>query len=421
MEKTPLSLSTKSDTAAPSLIPHDMGHLKCGLRVGRFVGTSEQPFILGNASPMKSPLAYNRDFALNAICPYFTMFPLEYPLRIIEKYKHVDPIVVDPFCGRGTTIYAARKTGLRSYGFDVSPIAVAIAKAKLSSASSSTVVELAKRLINRDPQDVPTSAFFRRAYSRRTLRELCSLREGLLSVRKETNQSALLRAAALGCLHGPLATDPMRSGYFSNQMPRTFASKPDYSVRYWRENDLSAPKVSVLNVIKRKLEAIPDLDAPTVGHFKRVKCADARMAAPYRNINGRLLVVTSPPYYGMRTYMQDQWLRNWFLGGPAEVNYEADIQVRHSGHDNFVRDLARVWDHLKRKSDEVDLYVRLGTISSAKSDARKLFRNSLDESGGWRLVYTQHAATASDGKRQADQMQRISSAQEEFDFHAVIS
>src|SRR5580658_10452142 len=108
---------------------------------------------------MPSPLAYNRDYALNAICPYFTMFPLEYPLRIIRKHKHANPTVVDPFCGRGTTIYAARKGGLRSYGFDTSPIAVAIARAKLSSATASEIVALAAKLIEREPHDIPDNNF----------------------------------------------------------------------------------------------------------------------------------------------------------------------------------------------------------------------------------------------------------------------
>jgi hypothetical protein len=370
---------------------------------------------------MQSPLAYNRDYALNAICPYFTMFPLEYPLRIIKKHKRDNPIVVDPFCGRGTTIYAARKGGLRSYGFDTSPIAVAIAKAKLSSASSDDILALGTKLIGNEPRDVPDTRFFRKAYSKSTLKELCSLREGLLRIRKETNESALLRAAALGCLHGPRANDLSRSGYFSNQMPRTFASKPTYSVRYWREHGLTAPQVPVLSVIKRKLERIPDLESPTLGSFHRIKCADARQAAPYKNMNGPLLVVTSPPYYGMRTYVQDQWLRNWFLGGPAEVDYDSDVQLSHSSHDNFVRDLARVWNHLKKKADGIDLYVRLGTIPSVKSDAQELFQSSLQESGGWRLIYTQRARTASDGKRQADQMQGDSTAEDEFDFHAVLT
>lgn len=368
---------------------------------------------------MHSPLAYNRDYALNAICPYFTMFPLEYPLRIIKKHKRDNPIVVDPFCGRGTTIYAARKGELRSYGFDTSPIAVAIAKAKLSSASSADILALATQLIGNEPRDIPDTPFFSKAYSKSTLRELCSLREGLLRIRNETNESVLLRAAALGCLHGPTANDSSHSGYFSNQMPRTFASKPDYSVRYWRKNGLTAPRVSVLNVLTRKLERISDLNSPALGSFRRITCVDARQAAPYKNMRGPLLVVTSPPYYGMRTYVQDQWLRNWFLGGPADVDYDSDVQLSHSGHDHFIRDLARVWNHLRDKADGIDLYVRLGTIPSVKSNAQELFRSSLEESGGWRLIYTQRAKTASDGKRQADQMRGKSTAEDEFDFHAV--
>ena len=368
---------------------------------------------------MTSPLAYNCDHALNAICPYFTMFPLEYPVRTIRKHKSQSPVVVDPFCGRGTTIYAARKAGLRSYGFDVSPIAVAIARAKLSSASAEAILKLARVHFEIEPKHVPDQPFFRQAYSTQTLKELCSLREGLLRIRNETDESTLLRAAALGCLHGPRSKDLSSAGYFSNQMPRTFAPKPDYSVRYWRENDLKPPKVSVLRVLRRKLERISDLDAPALGSFRRVLCADARQAKPYRHLKGGLLVVTSPPYYGMRTYIQDQWLRHWFLGGPDEIDYEASTQLRHCSHDDFILDLARVWSHLKKRADKIDLYVRFGTIPSVKSDARELFKASLEESGDWELVSTRRARTASNGRRQADQMHPDSSSAEEFDFHAV--
>lgn len=368
---------------------------------------------------MTTPLAYTRDYALNAICPYLTMFPLEYPLGIIRRHKRESPVVVDPFCGRGTTIYAARKAGLPSYGFDVSPIAVAIARAKLSSAPSKAISRLAERLLSTPPIHVPEQPFFRKAFARQTLKELCSLREGLLRIRKETDESTLLRAAALGCLHGPRSKDPSRAGYFSNQMPRTFSSKPDYSVGYWDDRGLEPPRVSVLNVLRRKLGRIPDLDEPALGTFRRVRRGDSRLARHYRNLNGRLLVITSPPYYGMRTYVQDQWLRNWFLGGPDEIDYEADTQLRHSSHDDFAMDLSRVWSHLLKRSDKIDLYVRFGTINSVKSDARGLFKASLEESGGWRLISTRKAQTASNGKRQADQMQPNSRAAEEYDFHAI--
>jgi len=66
-------------------------------------------------------LAYRPENALNAICPYFTMFPLEYPLRVLRRHIAARPTVVDPFCGRGTTLFAARKLGLtarRLNGYD---------------------------------------------------------------------------------------------------------------------------------------------------------------------------------------------------------------------------------------------------------------------------------------------------------------
>ena len=64
--------------------------------------------------------------ALNGICPYFTMFPLDFPLNILQcRAKHGES-VLDPFCGRGTTIFAARLTGLSSVGVDSSPVAAAM-------------------------------------------------------------------------------------------------------------------------------------------------------------------------------------------------------------------------------------------------------------------------------------------------------
>jgi len=371
---------------------------------------------------MTIALAYDRDFAFNAICPYYTMFPLEFPMYQLGKHKEQSPTVYDPFCGRGTTIYAARKLGLRSYGLDTSPIATAIAQAKLASADLENVIALAGRLIAKTPRHVPKSSFFRRAFSKKTLSEICSLREGLLKQKKVTNESAILRAAALGCLHGPL---PLRGGtasYFSNQMPRTFASKPDYSVKYWRARGLVPPQVSVVDVLTKKLERIADLNSESPSDIQNVKCLDARNAMSFNRIRGATVTVTSPPYYGMRTYVQDQWLRMWFLGGEEEIDYENANQLCHGGHDRFIEDLAKVWNNIgKRAQDEAHMYIRFGSIPSAKSDARKILRASLEAAGDWKLVSVRNAKTSSFGKRQADYMGGDSEPASEYDFHAVLN
>jgi hypothetical protein len=112
-------------------------------------------------------LAYDKNFAFNAICPYYTMFPLEFPMHLLGKHKERTPTVYDPFCGRGTTIYAARKLGLRSYGLDTSPIAVAVAQSKLASSTTEKVIELAEKLIAKAPKDVPDGPFFKRAFAKK--------------------------------------------------------------------------------------------------------------------------------------------------------------------------------------------------------------------------------------------------------------
>ena len=303
---------------------------------------------------------------------------------------------------------------------DTSPIAAAIARAKLASARLEDVIALGESYVSIAPKDVPNTHFFRRAFSRETLRQLCSLREGLLGEHRNSNASAILRAAALGCLHGPAVGKGGIPSYFSNQMPRTFATKPDYSLRYWRERALLPPNANVMDTIKKKLDRIPDLDSDVSGRIYNVRCRDARKYNSYSNMEKFSLAITSPPYYGMRTYVQDQWLRMWFLGGMAHVEYQNNDQLCHAGQKAFISDLASVWRNLRKHAERnAHLYIRFGTIPSVKCDAKQLMISSLKESEGWRLVSVRNACSSAAGKRQADQMGGESDAADEFDFHAV--
>lgn len=349
------------------------------------------------------------------------MFPLEYPLRVLKKNHARSRTILDPFCGRGTTLYAARHLGLPSWGIDTSPIAVAIARAKLARATLTDVTSLIDQLLAFEPRAVPQTSFFRHAFAPLTLKEVCAIREGLLRLRQETDASVLVRAAALGCLHGPLSKTLAGASYFSNQMPRTFATKPDYSVAYWKREGLKAPKVQVREILLRKLTRILTQQPTRCGKLERVLCADATQTQTYRDLPRNFsTVITSPPYYGMRTYIQDQWLRMWFLGGPEMIDYVADEQLNHNGHERFAAALAAVWRNVESvAAEDAHMYIRFGSVPSIKSDARKLMRASLEQAGGWRIVSTRTARDAHAGKRQADQMVDKSTAAKEYDFHVV--
>lgn len=370
---------------------------------------------------MSRSLAYASENALNAICPYFTMFPLEYPLRVLRAHKKGAPVVMDPFCGRGTTLFAARKLGLASRGIDSSPIAVAIARAKLATVDTQKVLGLARHYLTiYEDEAVPDNLFFRAAFHPNVLTHVCAIRRGLLNVCKDTDATVILRAAMLGCLHGPTAKLLERQAYFSNQMPRTFSSKPDYSIRYWRKNDLRAPMVDVLQVLRRKLERLTADRLPQIGTPSNARQGDSRKADSLPTASRDFsIVVTSPPYYGMRTYVEDQWLRNWFLDGPDHVVYGQSVQIEHTGKDVFAESLGKVWANMARsKAEELNMYIRFGIIPSAKVDAKSLMRVSLEASGvPWKEISVRSANTAASGKRQADHMAADSDAAVEYDFH----
>lgn len=173
---------------------------------------------------------------LNGLCPYFTMFPLDFPLLILGRRASEGDWVLDPFCGRGTTNFASRMLGLRSLGVDSNPVAAAITAAKLVGTGAAHIVRELHDLLNRPAaRFIPEGEFWNWAYHRDTLAAVCRLREGLLEDCRSPARIAL-RGILLGALHGP--KQKSFQSYLSNQSPRTYAPKPAYSVRYWKERCL---------------------------------------------------------------------------------------------------------------------------------------------------------------------------------------
>jgi site-specific DNA-methyltransferase (adenine-specific) len=58
-------------------------------------------------------------------------FPLELPNRLIQLYSYEGDLVVDPFCGAGTTALAAREAGRHYVGYDLNPEYISLAQQRL--------------------------------------------------------------------------------------------------------------------------------------------------------------------------------------------------------------------------------------------------------------------------------------------------
>lgn len=349
------------------------------------------------------------------------MFPLDFPLRVLRRNAVEGEMVLDPFCGRGTTTYAARILGLPSVGFDSSPIAVAIAQAKTVSVSSGQVIASVESILrsNDSPDKIPSSRFWKLAYHRETLRDICKLRESLLR-RVATPAKTVLRAIILGALHGPLTKNT--PSYLSNQSPRTFAPKPRYATRFWTDRGMKPQRVDVVEVVAARAKRyLTDQVGDQPGAIYN---ADSRKRTSFGDLRDVSWVITSPPYYGMRTYVPDQWIRHWFLGGPDQVEYaQREVDLEHGSPDNFADQLRLVWCNVASvANDRARLVCRYGGIQDRRNDPIEIFKASLTGSP-WRITTIREAGTASVGKRQASQFgSRIKSQpRREFDIYAKLT
>lgn len=356
---------------------------------------------------------------LNRICAYYAMFPLSFPYHQLRRARP-GQWVLDPFCGRGTTNFAARLLGLPSMGIDSSPVATAIASAKLCDVTPSHVVDACRSILSNEDEasHVPSGEFWELCFHPETLEEICRAREALLRECGSPRRKAL-RALMLGLLHGPVRKGA--PAYLSNQMPRTYATKPGSAVRFWERHKLNPPRVPVLELVERRAEFYLSHRLPScTGEILR---RDSRRELPSEYERRFERIVTSPPYLGMNQYLRDQWLRGWFVGGPDRPTGDSSPQIKSEDENTFVTDLAKAWTSAGRACKTgARMTIRFGSIPSQGGDPRVAIRESLMRADcGWRILAITDAGPSSRGKRQSGQFTPTPGKPvDEIDVHAIL-
>ena len=356
---------------------------------------------------------------LNAICPYYTMFPLEFPFSSLSDAVPGD-WVLDPFCGRGTTNYAARLRNLRSIGIDSNPVATSVARAKFVNPKYSQVTKLCKKIIEDDidPEEIPQGKFWDLCYHPSTLLQICILREQL---KKDcsTDTRIALRALMLGVLHGPLRRG--LPSYLSNQMPRTYATKPNSAINFWEKRNLSPSEINVVDVVERKSKYLFTYLPPKIqGEILETDNRCSFSSSIKTKFNW---IITSPPYYGMSSYTPDQWLRKWFLGGTSQVDYSQKLQLCHGSESSFAHELSQVWKNVADVcTDGAHMIIRFGSLPSLACDPKSLLEHSLQyQNSEWEILDIRDAGIPRQGMRQAEQFNNsnLGGARNEIDLHAI--
>ena len=305
---------------------------------------------------------------LHSICPYFAMFPPGFVERYVLAFTDPGDIVFDPFSGRGTTVFESLLLSRRAYGLDINPVAACVSGAKAAPPSRAPLLRRLKQLHYQCTDvrglPVPKTEFFETCFAPSTLRQIVFLREHLNW--RASKVDRFIAAMALGCLHGE---SHKSSSCFSNRMPRTISTKPDYSVRWWSRMGCTPPERNVFDILEAQVDfrlarGVP----PVVGE---ARLGDVRNAsAMFRKLQGKVrLVVTSPPYLDTTDYGEDQWLRLWFLGGAERPKGRIFSDARHGTAAAYWTFLTAAWSGIADLLQPgCTIVMRIGGMSFAQDE-----------------------------------------------------
>ncbi len=276
------------------------------------------------------------------------MFPHTFARDHVLAHTGPGDVVYDPFSGRGTSLLESLLLGRTGLASDINPVAVCVTGAKALVPSLSQIearlqgLEQGYRAANRKELDEERRGlplFFGHAFHYMTLRELLFIRRHLKWELDDTDR--FIAALTLGSLHGEMEKSP---SYFSNQMPRTISTKPDYSVRYWEQHGLRPHRRKVFAILKGRAEFRLQDGRPTsqgVVIHADVRDSSRQLDSWRGSVSA---VITSPPYLDVTNFEEDQWLRLWFLGGPPRPTYRrVSRDDRHSNPEAYWEFLAEAW------------------------------------------------------------------------------
>ncbi len=250
--------------------------------------------------------------------PYYAMFPIDFAFQTVREFSEPGSHILDPFAGRGTSIFAAAAQGRSGIGVEINPVGWVYGQTKLHPATQVSVEASLKQIasssvcVQKELDELP--AFFSRCFSQTSLNFLLRARKQLDW--KYNSADRTLMAIILVNLHGKAGSA------FSNQMRQGKAMAPDYSVRWWDARGLMPPELDPEKFLESRIrwrysKGFISAKKSHIIHDDSL-IALPELAKDWKQKKKCDLLLTSPPYYSITNYYYDQWLRLWMLGGPSK-------------------------------------------------------------------------------------------------------
>jgi hypothetical protein len=252
--------------------------------------------------------------------------------------------VIDPFCGSGTTLVECAHAGMSAIGFDLNPLAVAIANAKLKSLSlpasrlkaDLTQLQTAYRRQTSMPRattinDSERDNYLRKWFEPEMFEEIEKIKSIILKVSEDASDVFLI-----------IVSDLIRD--YSLQEPSDLRIRRRYS---------PFPETRLFEAFIKKATQFVDNLAATqqiIGMQETDSHANLfdsrKLATESQRVKPRFgyqAAITSPPYATALPYIDTQRLSLVWLGliTPGEI---AELDAHLTGSREFVKAQKRFWD-----------------------------------------------------------------------------
>lgn len=298
--------------------------------------------------------------------PYYAMFPLDFAFKVVEKYSKKGDFILDPFAGRGSSIYAGGVLGRNSLGIEINPVGWLYGSVKLDPADQDEVedrlleIYSGRNYYSRTIANMPE--FYRICYCDEVLKFLLSARNNL-DWRNNSTDATLMSIIVI-YLHGKLGEG------LSNQMRMTKSMGMNYSIEWWKKHKMRRPpEIDPMTFILKKIRWRYAKGTPEVVD-SRVLFGDStkelnNIVEKSRQTKIKFsLLFTSPPYCSVTDYHNDQWLRLWLLGGPQVP--QTITNEKHRGRFSSKVDYHNLIDSVFGQCSEImkrnsTIYVRTDT------------------------------------------------------------
>lgn len=300
------------------------------------------------ASPPHWQAPYNKrnwGGTLHSLCSYQGKLKPSIAHFLVANFTHVGDRVLDPMAGVGTIPLEARMQGRIGLAGDLSPLAVAVSKAKLEPVTRKAVADRFQKLstwICDNPAPDMASASFglngpiENYFHGDTLREIFATRAYFQALRLDGGLDAADSAILTAMLHILHGNRPYALSRRSHPIT-PFAPTGDFEYK------------SVHDYLRRRIETT----APLLEALAERTPPGTAVEDDFRNAATTFApvdaVITSPPFSNSFRFWSTNWMRLWFAGWePSDFRIEparfleTEQKVSYAPYESFATSMAEV-------------------------------------------------------------------------------